>query len=92
MKWKLVSSDQFDYSELTSCEAWLRVRCSKLVSKMKKLFRIFAIGCLGIVFLGASSQMASASCSSKPNIFGGSDTRCTDGSKLTAIRQSCRRL
>lgn len=73
--------DQFYYPELTSSEAWLTVRFRELVFKMKKLFRIFAIGCLGIMFLGASSQMASASCSSKPNIFGGSDTRCTDGSK-----------
>jgi hypothetical protein len=53
---------------------------------MNKCFRIFAIGCLGIVFLGASSQMASASCSSKPNIFGGYDVFDKNGRKL----QSCK--
>ena len=75
-----------DVSNSSIIQDWHRAKRGlgwgrELVPKMKKLFRIITIGFLGIVFLGASPRMASAGCSSKPNIFGGSDTKCTDGSK-----------
>ena len=48
---------------------------------MRNLSRAAVVASVGMFVLGVWPQIASASCTSKPNIFGGSDIRCADGTK-----------
>ena len=74
-------------SQLASLVTWkiyvLGSTIWKKVPIMGKLSRVAVVTCVGIVVLGVGPQIANASCTSKPNIFGGSDTRCTDGTKTS---------